>query len=139
MRKTFATALLLAVGIASAPQALAQTQQMHEVCTAKWEDAPATDYCSQHTMHWEEPNPGQTNGCVLAATCSVDVTIGEEERTFDRVFGVQAEPDDMATLELCFREWEDPLAIDGWVLFIKLSCSDQDVDVDTAVADGLSP
>ena len=129
-----AAAVFLAAAIAGPPQALAQT---HQVCTAAWANAPATEYCSRHTMHWEEPDPGQSNGCVLVANCTVNVTIGETERTFARFFGVKAQANDMGTLELCFRKWEDPAAIDGWVLFIKLGCSSLDVDVATAIADGL--
>ena len=129
-----AKAVLLTAVIAGAPQALAQT---HQICTAKWQSAPATDYCSQHTMHWEEPDPGQTNGCVLVANCTVNVKIGDTDRTFARFFAVTAGANDMGRLDLCFRKWDDPAAIDGWVLFIKLGCSSLDVDVATAIADGL--
>ncbi|MDE0002815.1 MAG: hypothetical protein OXQ29_08980 [Rhodospirillaceae bacterium] len=132
--KAMILASILFLVIGAVTQASAESSA---TCAAAWENASANDYCSKITMHWTEPDPGQTNGCQLVVSCNVNVSINGVARTFARNFGVLATPNDMGTLDLCFRQWEDPLAIDGWVLFIKLSCAAPDVDVDTAVADGL--
>ena len=131
----FAVALAVA-GALAAPQASASSA---DACRTAWDSAPADEYCSNESIRWMAAVAPGGSGCVIDVNCTVTVNIGEQASTFQGPHGAIVTVNEMSSLTLCFgRASDDPKAVRGWLASLESACPTGQIDVETAVTDGLA-
>ena len=117
-----------------------QQEELHwsEVCPSKWEESPASAYCSEEIIsRTGASTDGSTGDCTIkTASCSIDVTIGRKSVTFRfSLFREQFTPDETASLDLCFEA--NSAALHGYYVSLNSPCPASKIDSSTAQSDGL--
>ena len=98
-------ATLLVVAFASS-SALADDAQD---CRDKWDDAPASDYCSNVTVTWWEA--GEL--CRINGSCSISVSVDNTQTTFTPNLNKTKSKTNTGTLDICFQYQADVRQLQG--------------------------
>ena len=131
---------LMVLGISAGARGTELTSTYVQQCIDKWQDAPAYSYCSSASVTRIASSATSDGGkCVVEGSCSVTVTVGDDERTWTPGVNLTLKKRRTDDIDICFwfTTTDGGTVEPRWNLSVKKVCDSADTTIADAVANGL--